>query len=145
MANNTNVKGKLVDYLSAKGSRKLLNINYDSFEISESHSSQINVTVSDNISDFLTEDNNLSFVVSRSLITNPDKLFEISVSAKITIYVKDELVGNVPWDKFDIPQELIRDCPNSFADAYNRFSLLIANITSSFTGVPIVTPNVFLL
>ena len=130
---------KLNNYFEDGGERALLSIDYSSIEDAIDDES-FGLKIEDKISEMNTSDESLSFVLERRLEFDPQILFFLSVKIRIRLNVKEEYIGNVPWDDIDIIDELAEESADLISEPMSRVSLLIANITASLSSMPIVSP-----
>ena len=131
-------KSKLIDYLNATASRQLLSVKYQLSE--ETPNESLNLTCTDEITTDSWDDNGIVCTISRKLKTEPEFL-SIDIIARVIINIKKEYKGKIVWENIDVKEEIGKsEYYRFFSDPFSRISLLISNLTASFSGTPIVTP-----
>ncbi|MDR1292090.1 MAG: hypothetical protein LBJ91_01655 [Clostridiales Family XIII bacterium] len=135
-------KCKLIDCIEDSASRQLVSVSYNLNEDAiTDKSDDLTILLSDRIDKILTENDSMSCEVTREVRTSPQSILSISVTAKLYLNVKTKYSGKMKWDEIDIEKELSGSCRGFFSDPMSRISLIIANITSSFAGLPMITPD----
>jgi hypothetical protein len=138
-------KYKLIDYIEDRAHRQLMSVSYDFSEDAElamsDDSDKLAVLLRDRIDRIVTGDDSLSCEVTREVVTSPHEIIKMSVTVKLYLHVKEKYSGKVKWETINIKEELFESCSSFFADPMSRISLIIANITASFTGLPLITPD----
>lgn len=97
----------------------------------------------DNISVSKTE-NGVSLIVSRSLVFEPDEVFDLFVSFGADLRFREETMHEIDWNEVDLTVEFKENGSFVISNLSSRISALIANITSSFGQSPIVLPPAYI-
>jgi hypothetical protein len=136
-------KNKLITYLSNKGSRELISVQYTDNKIEASNGVEVHVI--DVLDDIITNERGFSFNLERKLHLSPENLFDLSVKVRVSVELLDEYIGQIAWADFDIKSEIRDNCQQYISDPLNHISLIISQITASFSGSPIITPPALLM
>jgi hypothetical protein len=119
-----------------------MSVSYDfSAKKAKERLDEIRIVLQDRIEGIVPGDDSLSCKVVREISTSPQSIISISVAVKVYFNIKKKYSGKVPWDEMDVEKELFENCKSFFVNPMSRISLLIANITSSFAGSPMITPS----
>jgi hypothetical protein len=97
------------------------------------------IDIADSILDIEEKESALYFSLTRELKSRPEKLFELSVTIDVVMFVKEEYQGTVSWDAFEIEKELIENSAAWCSPPLSAVSLLISQITSLYDA-PLVSP-----
>lgn len=96
--------------------------------------------VSDKLDVQFLDQKHIKLILTRRLDFEPAGLFELSASFGMILTLRDDAYYLVDWKTYDLAEEIINNSKNLLNPLAARISLLIAEITSSYGQVPIVTP-----
>lgn len=117
---------------------RLLGIKYEVLPMAVNQN--LNITNEDAITIARVDDRGISMEVSRKLVVNPRSLFEVEVKCFLRRSIGDN-VQNIPSLKdIDIKKFIEEHKAEMTTIAFINLSHILANITSSFGGTPILTP-----
>ncbi|SEA06405.1 hypothetical protein SAMN04515656_10357 [Eubacterium aggregans] len=118
----------------------LKNINYQKNDIDTKE--KIELLCNDDV-DIEISNDYVNITLTRTLVADPVKLFEIMVAFEVILFFIDGDQNNL--DQSEIEERLINEESDLLDDIAGRISLLIAQITSSYGNPPIVTPPVIMI
>ena len=117
---------------------RLLNVNYEVLPMAVNQN--LNITNQDEIIISRVDDRGISMEVSRKLVVTPRSLFEVKVSCFLRRSIGDT-VQNIPSLKdIDIKAFVEAHKAEMTNIGFINLSHILANITASFGGTPILTP-----
>lgn len=117
---------------------RLLNVNYEVLPMAVNQN--LNITNQDEIIISRVDDRGISMEVSRKLVVTPRSLFEVKVSCFLRRSIGDN-VQNIPSLKdIDIKAFVEAHKAEMTNIGFINLSHILANITASFGGTPILTP-----
>ena len=117
---------------------RLLNVNYEVLPMAVNQN--LNITNQDEIIISRVDDRGISMEVSRKLVVTPRSLFEVKVSCFLRRSIGDN-VQNIPSLKdIDIKAFIEAHKAEMTNIGFINLSHILANITASFGGTPILTP-----
>jgi len=96
--------------------------------------------VSDNLDVSFLDNKHIKLVLTRKINFQPAGLFETAVSFGAILTLKDDAYFLVDWKTYDLPEEIINNSKNLVNPLAARISMLVAQLTSSYGQVPIITP-----
>lgn len=98
------------------------------------------LTVKDRVSAYNMDDDKVKIEVARSLDFGAGKLFSLTVVFGVMLTKNPFSKKEIDWTKVNIAEEFKNSRIPLLGNITSRISLLIAEITSSFGQVPVVTP-----
>ena len=117
---------------------RLLNVNYEVLPMAVNQN--LNITNQDEIIISRVDDRGISMEVTRKLVVTPRSLFEVKVSCFLRRSIGDN-VQNIPSLKdIDIKAFVEAHKAEMTNIGFINLSHILANITASFGGTPILTP-----
>ena len=117
---------------------RLLNVNYEVLPMAVNQN--LNITNQDEIIISRVDDRGISMEVTRKLVVTPRSLFEVRVSCFLRRSIGDN-VQNIPSLKdIDIKAFVEAHKAEMTNIGFINLSHILANITASFGGTPILTP-----
>lgn len=88
-------------------------------------------------------DDRVVITVTRELNFNPEALFKLAVSYGVILRFIPEKKNEVDWNNIDLAKEFQENGMFATGNLFNRISLLVGEITSSFGQSPIIVPPQF--
>lgn len=110
--------------------------------LDEGLGSEVALLCQDNVKTLVNEDG-VRVVITRSLVFDPEKLFNLSVSFGIDLKF-NERKAEYDWKNIDLANEFRENGDFATAQIMSRISLVIGQITSSFGQQPLVLPAVLI-
>lgn len=80
----------------------------------------------------------VKFIFNRRLSFEPEAHFTLSVSFGVFLRFDESRRDSVDWQQVNLVKEFTKSCPALLTELSSRTTLLVAQITSSAGGVPIV-------
>lgn len=123
---------------NGRADARLMNVNYELLPMSINQN--LNITNQDEIVISRVDDRGISLEVTRKLVVTPRSLFEIKATCFIRRSIGDN-IQNIPSLKdIDIKAFVEQHKAELTNIGFINLSHILANITSSFGGTPILTP-----
>lgn len=117
---------------------RLIKVDYEVLPMAVNQN--LNITNQDEIKISRVDDRGISMEITRKLIVTPRSLFEIKASCFLRRSIGDA-VQNIPSLKDININEFVNTHKGELTSiAFINLSHIIANITASFGGTPILTP-----
>ncbi len=82
----------------------------------------------------------VKLTVQRILKFDPEEIFNLSVSFGAILKFNKEKEGDYDWEKINLAEEFQENGQFVLGNLMSRITLLIAEITSSFGQMPIISP-----
>lgn len=128
---------ELLNYLNGQQSVFLKSANYEIGDNQIKQDAKLNAY--DSLEVKLIKTSGIEIIFTRKLAFEPESSFKAEVSMGTILYLNQEKCKTVNWEEIDLAQE-IKACPKILNKLVERSSLLIAQLTSSFGGNPVITP-----
>lgn len=125
----------ILNYLNGQQSTFLKSATYNMGSKTDKH---VEIIMNDAVDAKLTN-NGIEVIFTRDLNMGEESTFRVEVCMGCYLYFNQDNSNEISWSEVDLVQE-IKDCPIILNKLIARSSLLIAQLTSSFGGNPIVTP-----
>jgi len=117
---------------------RLVKVRYDVLPITMGQA--VNITNEDSIEITRVDDRAITMEVTRKLVVNPKSLFEISATCFLRRTIGENFKDVQSLKEIDT-KALVEQYKNELSNvAFINLSHIIANITASFGGTPILTP-----
>ena len=127
-----------IQMFNGRTDARLVKVRYDVLPITMGQA--VNITNEDSIEITRVDDRAITMEVTRKLVVNPKSLFEISATCFLRRTIGDNFKDVQSLKEIDT-KELVEKYKNELTNvAFINLSHIIANITSSFGGTPILTP-----
>lgn len=91
-----------------------------------------------------SNDEKVNFILTRKLYFEPSYLYEINVSVVFSFAFNQNTKSEVDWEKVNLIEELKNDNNIVLGNIISRISLLISEITSFNSFIPVITPPTFM-
>ena len=117
---------------------RLINVDYEVLPMAVNQN--LNITNQDEIKISRVDDRGISMEITRKLVVNPRSLFEIKASCFLRRSIGDGVQGIPSLKNIDIQKFVDANKNELTSIAFINLSHIIANITASFGGTPILTP-----
>ena len=117
---------------------RLLNLEYNVLPVSVG--ATVNMSVQDEVNITKIEKNSISFECTRSLIMEPKSIFE----AKATCFIKRviDAKSDIDLTNCNIDTFVQHNLAHLVNTGFTNMSHLLASVTASFNGSPIITPPI---
>lgn len=129
----------LNQYIEPKQQTFLNNVEYRLLQL-VSGASGSKMKITDKLDATFLDSKHIRLILSRKICFEPAGLFEMEVSFGTIVTLKDDAYFLVDWQTYDVAEEVINNSKNLINPLAARISMVIAQITSSYGQVPIVTP-----
>lgn len=129
----------LADYFVAEQEYYLDKITYDRID----ENSQVRehlLNCIDSVDVDIINENTVRVTVERALKFSPEEMFNLTISFGALLKFNEEKKADYDWEKIDLMEEFRENGQFVLSNLITRISLLIAEITSSFGQMPIISP-----
>ena len=116
----------------------LENISYETVKVEGEKPSKRRLGCKDTVIAQLIMPAGVKIIFNRRLNFEPEALFTLSVSFGVFMKFDPARYGEVNWKDVNIVGEFTKSCPAILADLTARTTLLVAQITSSAGGTPLI-------
>lgn len=127
-----------IQMFNGRTDARLVKVRYDVLPITMGQA--VNITNEDSIEITRVDDRAITMEVTRKLVVNPKSLFEISATCFLRRTIGENFKDVKSLKEIDT-KALVEQYKNELTNvAFINLSHIIANITASFGGTPILTP-----
>lgn len=127
-----------IQMFNGRTDARLVKVRYDVLPITMGQA--VNITNEDSIEITRVDDRAITMEVTRKLVVNPKSLFEISATCFLRRTIGENFKDVQSLKEIDT-KALVEQYKNELTNvAFINLSHIIANITASFGGTPILTP-----
>ena len=127
-----------IQMFNGRTDARLVKVRYDVLPITMGQA--VNITNEDSIEITRVDDRAITMEVTRKLVVNPKSLFEISATCFLRRTIGENFKDVQSLKEIDT-KALVEQYKNELTNvAFINHSHIIANITASFGGTPILTP-----
>ena len=127
-----------IQMFNGRTDARLVKVRYDVLPITMGQA--VNITNEDSIEITRVDDRAITMEVTRKLVVNPKSLFEISATCFLRRTIGENFKDVQSLKEIDT-KALVEKYKNELTNvAFINLSHIIANITASFGGTPILTP-----
>ena len=127
-----------IQMFNGRTDARLVKVRYDVLPITMGQA--VNITNEDSIEITRVDDRAITMEVTRKLVVNPKSLFEISATCFLRRTIGENFKDVQSLREIDT-KTLVEQYKNELTNvAFINLSHIIANITASFGGTPILTP-----
>lgn len=127
-----------VQMFTGRTDARLIKVDYEVLPIAMNQS--VSISNEDQIIVSRVDEKSIAMEITRKLVVNPRSLFEIKASCFLRRAI-GENISNVPNLKTIDVKKFVEENKNELTNiAFINLSHIIANITASFGGTPILTP-----
>jgi len=127
-----------IQMFNGRTDARLVKVRYDVLPITMGQA--VNITNEDSIEITRVDDRAITMEVTRKLVVNPKSLFEISATCFLRRTIGENFKDVQSLKEIDT-KALVEQYKNELSNvAFINLSHIIANITASFGGTPILTP-----
>ena len=101
---------------------------------------EVQLLCRDMIQTRIIDGDTLNVLVTREIKFDPEVLFKLIITYGCTLHFVPEKKDEVDWEKTDLSEAFKKQGAFATGNLFNRISLLIGEITSSFGQSPIIVP-----
>lgn len=100
--------------------------------------------VEDKISAISHTDTAIKVVMTRKISLGENVFFDLAASFHTIHFLKEEYAKSFQWKDYDLDKAVNDEIDFFVGPGFDRLSLVLSQITSSFGGAPIVTPPMYM-
>ena len=128
----------LKDFFSNNGTIGLEEISFKAHD--NKNIKSVPCCVEDRITSISHTDTAIKVVMTRKISLGENEFFDLEASFHTIHFLKEEYNKSFQWDDYDLNTEVNNEIDFFVGPGFDRLSLVLSQITSSFGGAPIVTP-----